>query len=417
MTGTDAVARPAFPVRPVLAAAAAAAAVRIVLGLSVNVVDGVQRGFPFYGGMARHLVDGEGLYWWFYFGLGAKWANRGPLYPLTLAGLYELDATPAVAVCVQSVLGGVACLAPAALAWRWSGSRGAVAAAWAAALWPYAALNDSAMVEHVLYAPLALVAVLAVLRARDRPTAGRALAAGMLCGVTVLVRLTFGLALPFLAATLLARRAWLRNGLLMAAGVAVVLLPWVVRNHGVVGSWTVGTDSGRALWNGNNPETFSHYPAGSIDESERKAWYGLPAAVRRPILDLTGDEVAQDRIFLGRAGANIAADPAGAAWGGVRKASALWSLVHNPGPAPWWKRLGHGGPFLLLLLASGAAVVRVPRMRADVTVPLAALAAFTLTAGVFWGQTRYLAPLHGLGLAAAGALVGARPMVGGDPAR
>ena len=46
-------------------AVAVAFALRLALGLWFNLDGRIHRGFPFYGHMARHLVDGDGMYWSF----------------------------------------------------------------------------------------------------------------------------------------------------------------------------------------------------------------------------------------------------------------------------------------------------------------------------------------------------------------
>jgi hypothetical protein len=48
-------------------------------------------------------------------------------------------------------------------------------------------------------------------------------------------------------------------------------------------------------------------------------------------------------------------------------------------------------------------------MRADLPAILAVAASFTIVAAVFWGQSRYLAPLHQFAIAAAAAWLAARP--------
>jgi hypothetical protein len=50
----------------------------------------------------------------------------------------------------------------------------------------------------------------------------------------------------------------------------------------------------------------------------------------------------------------------------------------------------------------------VPGLRADLPVTVAVVLGFVLVAAVFWGQPRYLAPLHGLGVAATAAWLAVR---------
>ena len=49
--------------RALLPALAVAVVVRLVLGFALNVDGFTHRGFPFYGQMARTLLDGDGMHW------------------------------------------------------------------------------------------------------------------------------------------------------------------------------------------------------------------------------------------------------------------------------------------------------------------------------------------------------------------
>ena len=241
--------------RTVLAALLVGFALRAVAGLALN-VDGTRlRGFDFYGYMADNLLRGRGLGWWFYEGLGWKLANRGPLYPLLVALVRWVASGPAAValVLVQAALGTAACLLPALLARRWAGSGAARTALWLAVLWPYSILIDTSLVEHVLYAPLATACVLLVLRARDTVGAATSLIAGAVSGLAVLARVTFAPTIGLLVPLVAMRRRGLRAAALLAVGAAVAVSPWVVRNHAVTSSWTLGTDGGRALWLSNAP--------------------------------------------------------------------------------------------------------------------------------------------------------------------
>jgi hypothetical protein len=392
-------------------AVAAAFVARVCVGLAVNVdAAGVHRGFDFYGFMADHVLDGRGLVWSFYDDLGDKWANRAPLYPLVVAAARWAfgRATPAPVVVVQAALGALGCIVPAALAARWGGWKAAVIAAWAAALWPYSIVLDTGLVEHVVYAPLVGLSVLLSLRAGDDAGPGRSVVAGAVAGLAVLARLTFGATAAMLCAVAAFSRPRIPRAVLFAVGAAVVLAPWVARNHAVTGAWTLGTDGGRALWVGNAPETFVAYPAKSIDDAERAMFASLSSDAWSDLRSKNDDEVAQDAAFRARALDAVSARPASAAWGGVRKAAALWSPVMNPGPVAFAKLVLFGLTTLCLLAGAVVAAARVPRIRADVPTCAAAVASFTLVAAVFWGQSRYLAPLHGIAIAAAAAWIATR---------
>lgn len=391
-------------------AVAAGFAARVAAGLALNAGGAVHRGFDFYGTMADHVVGGRGLVWDFYAGLGEKWANRGPLYPLFLAAIRWIAGTASAVpeVVAQAAVGALACLVPVAIARRWGGTRAALAAAWIAALWPYWVVTDTALVEQVVFAPLAGLAVLLALRSHDDGAAAPAFVAGACAGLATLARLTFAPAAAVLGAFACVGPLRPRTALLFAAGLGATLLPWVARNHEATGSWTLGTDSGRALLVGNSEATFRHYPAESIDKAEMDLYDTFGAAEWQRLRALSHDEVAQDREFLSLARAEMAAHPAKTAWGAVRKAAALWSPVINPGPASAAKVIVFGVALLLLFAAAAGAIVVCPRVRGDLPACASVALVFTAVAAAFWGQSRYLAPLHGLAIAAAAAWLASR---------
>lgn len=390
---------------------------RAAAGFELNLdPQGHVRGFPFYGQMADGVLSGRGLGWEFYQSLGYKLANRAPLYPLMLAAVKACAGAaqgPAI-VLVQSLLGALGCLAPAYLALRWGGALAGRCALVVAALWPYGIVIDSSLVEHVLFAPLTVASLALVLAARDeRASPVRALVAGLVSGLTVLTRVTFGLALPFLALSLLPPRRGLLRAALLTVGVAVVIAPFVVRNHAVVGRYTIGTDGGRALWLSNAPGTFDHYPDDSIDVTEVELLLALPDSRIDALRALSHDEIAQDALFREMALENIAADPAATMAGALRKLGALWSPVYNPDPvhvttAHHVKIVVHFVTFCLLVAAALSGVAAVPAVRVDLPAVLGLFAGFVVPAMIFWGQTRYLAPLHGVGIALGAAAFAAR---------
>lgn len=396
--------------RHAIAAVLVAFAVRVAAGLAVA-PESSARGFDFYGFMAQNLVQGKGLCWWFYEGLGLKFANRAPLYPIVLAGIMQVAgaAWTTAMIWVQSAIGAGAIFATGALARRWSGERAATFALWGGALWPYSVVTDTGMVEHVIYAPTCVLALWAALEAASpgaRPH--RAFTAGVVAGVAALSRITFVLSLPFVGLALV-RRLGAARTVLFGAGLAIVLAPWVVRNHEVTGKYVLGTDGGRALLVGCHPATYVHYPKLSIDEGEREIFRRISPELAAELRGLAGDEIAQDARFRDVAIGVIRDDPAAFAGRMVRKAGALWSVVYNPGPASAAKMAIFAATLVLLLAGAAAGAVVCARMRADLPAVLLLFASFTAVAMVFWGQPRYLAPLHGIGIAMTAAWLARRP--------
>src|SRR6185295_14712592 len=104
-----------------------------------------------------------------------------------------------------------------------------------------------------------------------------------------LARLTFAPTAALLGAVCVMRRPGAARAALFALGLAAALVPWTIRNHGITGAWTLGTDSGRALWVGNTETTFRHYPAETIDDAERELFRGFSEADWRDLREQNHD--------------------------------------------------------------------------------------------------------------------------------
>jgi hypothetical protein len=159
-----------------------------------------------------------------------------PLHSLALiAGLQHLLGL-AVAVMVYAVLSRL-------------GVR-----AWIATLGSATVLFDPAqlLMEQLIMADLLafalMMAAFAVLLMRDRPTAGRSAVAGLLMGVSAVVRPTTLPLIVFLAVYLLVRRAgWRRAGAVLVAG-AVPVVAYMSWFAAVYGSFNLTNSNGLFLW-------------------------------------------------------------------------------------------------------------------------------------------------------------------------
>src|SRR5262249_33329929 len=84
-------------------------------------------------------------------------------------------------------------------------------------------------------------------------------ACGALIGLTLLIRPSAVFLLPGLATGLILvlrreRRPWVAPAVAGCAAIALVLAPWIARNHRVYGQWFfIASGGGRQLWFGNNP--------------------------------------------------------------------------------------------------------------------------------------------------------------------
>jgi hypothetical protein len=179
--------------------------------------------------------------------------GRAPGYPAFLS-LFRPDAaataSPASIKAIQSVLGAVAVVLIAAIARRAAGERTAVVAAWLAALYPPLVWISAYVLSEALYLPVILGCVFLLDRAG---TPARAALAGVLVGAAVLVRPGTLVFVPLAAWWMVRRGSWMR-GATFALAVALVVLPWTVRNlrtHGKV--VLVASEGGVTFWTGNHP--------------------------------------------------------------------------------------------------------------------------------------------------------------------
>src|SRR5947199_3576295 len=88
-----------------------------------------------------------------------------------------------------------------------------------------------------------------------------------------------------------------RLGKAVILGTALLLTvgPWLIRTWRVSVAPVLSSQTGRALWIGNNPQTFSFYPYQSIDRSTAAAWEQLSAAHNAELARLSGDEILMSR--------------------------------------------------------------------------------------------------------------------------
>ena len=163
----------------------------------------------------------------------APTAWHPPLFPMVLAAASKLGLSSfrdhEVVACVLGA-GGVVLtgMLGRELGGPWVG---VVAAAFAAVSVSLIA-NDALLLSEALYAPLVTLTLLLVIRAVERPETWRLATAGAVAALATLARAdgTIICALLVVAVALVVPTHRLRSAAILAAGVVVVLSPWVVRN-------------------------------------------------------------------------------------------------------------------------------------------------------------------------------------------
>ena len=231
-------------------------AVRLAYGLAAHVPSGVGDDL-WYHEVANGLANGHGFIDPFV-SLGRDGAVQLGLSGHRLPTAFHLPLFPAV-LAVGSELGATSYHAHQAIGWalgagtvavvgligrRLGGERLGLIAAVVAALYLPLAINDSLLMSESLYGLLIAVVLLCALRVRETPSGRRAALLGGAIGLAALTRSE-----ALLLVVLLAPVVWraggrrLRNATLVCAGVALLVVPWCVRNT-VVFDRPVGLTTG-----------------------------------------------------------------------------------------------------------------------------------------------------------------------------
>lgn len=264
-----------------------------------------------YRQLAENLVD------YGTFGIGDQpTAYRPPLWPLLLVtcvlGAEGVEVRIAI---VQFVLG----LATVGLVWqlarRWEIGPTAWVAPLLVAVDPILLRQSTVVMTETLATLLAALSLVALSAAAEQLTFRRTIGAGLCLGLAALCRPTF---LPWLALMPILffigvqrhRMAALKQGVLVLAGGALVLAPWVARNYVAIGKPIIGTThGGYTLLLGNNPSFYEYARHGAWGEPWDATEF--QSALARDLAPgaSPSDELARDRLIYDQAHRNIAAAP------------------------------------------------------------------------------------------------------------
>jgi 4-amino-4-deoxy-L-arabinose transferase-like glycosyltransferase len=256
-------------------------------------------------------------------------ALRPPGYPALLAPL--IDAQPDYpflrrALLLQAALGlltvGLGYLVARPLLPR----AGAVAVAALLAISPHLVSLGTSLLTETLFATVVTAFALALVHAARREQARWYLLAGVLLGLTALVRPT----LQYLPLVLAPAIAWLatrergRSAGALLLGFALCFGPWLVRNQVVLGSWSDPRLMSGTLLHGSYPDMM---------------FEGRPETLGFPYRhDPQAESLTTTGQVLGRIRANFAADPAG---------TLRWYLVGKPLRMHEWRFVeGAGDVFI-----------------------------------------------------------------------
>ena len=329
-----------------------------------------------YLALARHL-DQQGV---FAYKDGRPTAADMPGYPLFLAGILRLGGDLLWVGLAQALLS----CAGVALVWYLARRRFSPRAGWWAAL--LAALDPLGLMfvplplSETLYSFCA-VAFLALLPlAKDGP--GRGLAAGLAGGAAALVRPLLG-GFALLAGLWLCLRPGRRwQGLMLLAGLAAALSPWMIRNALTMGHFIpLTTRGGFELYMGNAPD--SNGGRGGHLVWGRDVTPPPPAPPGQ-------DEVAQDRALTSQTWGALIQDP----WRALSRLPAKFGNMWRPTweGSSWRNWLALGGWYLV---AAALALLGLWRgSRAGSGLLWAYVAYHVAVHLLVFGIIRYRVPVH-----------------------
>lgn len=268
---------------------------------------------------------------------------RPPLYPLLLVPAVLAGKNWLFIVIPQALLGTGTALMAFMIGRDLFGARTGLLACAAAAFYPYYVAHDTALQDTSLATFALTLAVWLTLRAARLQRRRDFVVAGLALGAVALVRgaLAPGVALILLWIAVTTPGSWparLRALGIAALAAGAVVSPWLVHTARITGAPTLTTDAGYELWVGNNPSTFSRFPAASIDASSAVARSRFTAAERNALSSSSGNPRAWNGWFGQRARDYMAAQPLDTVRNAARKfvIGLSWRISpHRDGAAQW----------------------------------------------------------------------------------
>ncbi len=343
--------------------------------------------YGIYYELAENVLIGKG----FCFDTTCAWLP--PLYPLFLTLSASAGKNYLLVVVPQALMGtGTAFCAFLIGRHIFNATVGVLACA-ITAFYPYYVMHDTALQETGMVTFCMALSVWLLLRAgrlnRDRDW----VLAGLALGSIALLRAS---AAPVAGVGLLWTAIWgaqgniwarLRKSSILLLAVAVMVGPWLIRTYDLTGAAVLNSQNGEALWTGNNSETFSHYPEGSIDRSRDEAWSKLTPADRVELDRLADNEIATSNWFAHRALEFIWANPWLVLQGAFRKLEAGFSWRLNPVREPLAQAVYFLGYVPVAVL--GVVGVLLARRRCETILIGMLFLAFMGVTAVFWAHTSH----------------------------
>ena len=341
-----------------------------------------------YDSIARNWLAGKGFR-----EDSGRQASRAPGYPVFLAACHSIGLQrPQGISLVQAIADSAMCVLLALLGRRLCGDWAGIVAGCIAAIYPFFIYFTGFLLAETLFT-LGLVALMLFLfECADalEKSASRALLvsviAGVLLGLLVLLRSSLLLFPLFLLPIWLARRGHRLGAMAawgtMIAAMALVMLPWIVRNYGIFGRFIPTTlQVGESLYEANSPCADGGPMMDRIDWVKERG--GRPMG-----------EYENNQFFKNAALRYIREHPGRFCALAVEKFARFWNPLPNYGP--YRRPLGIAvsicawAPIILLACAG---ILKRKREIAPPLLLLSPVAYFTLLHMVFVGSVRYRTPI------------------------
>jgi 4-amino-4-deoxy-L-arabinose transferase-like glycosyltransferase len=392
----------------------------VVLGIAMRIVFAIvwQDGTPlsgdplFYQQTAAQLVHGNGFVE-SYFGRGKPVATalHPPVFSVVLAALDVLKIQSANAHRIALAFiasGGI--VAMGFLGRRLMSPPAGLLAAGIAAFSPLWIQPSGKVLSESVYLVVIPLLLLAALRCIERPSRLRFAAVGLTTGIAALTRsealsLVLLLGIPLVV---FATRSWrerARFGLILLAGFALIVGPWLIRNDVEMGGFTISTDNGTTLVGAYAPSTFDpNSPlygsfSGAVQDGVAAVLfkYSPPPNHAKHWTELTLNDA------LGHIGTMYARDHLGdlpgvvlaregRLWGVYASGSQLAFDVASDGNGVWGvQEAGQYLNWFLIPLTVVGGIVLYRCSRRDFVVVAAPIVAAALSAALTFGSTRYRA--------------------------
>lgn len=328
---------------------------------------------PGYNGLALGLVEGTGFF---------DWPGRVPLYPVFLAILHLVTGQSYDAIRYLQAGIAVAAIPLTYLLGRRVFPESRVPALIASFL----AATGYALIEHaprlqseILYAPVVLMAVIALWDAVADPTTRRLVLAGVAVGMSALVRpalLLFPAAFGVALLLCLPRRRALQAAAVFAVTMGAVLLPWIGFTFAKYGAFIPLQTSNALLWQGS-PEYFQLVRETSYQQVWTEVIYGPGWQAHDPT------SIEGDRWWTARALHSIRSEPGLYLRYAVEKLGTFW--VGDP-HADW----ANSQVFNLVAMSRYFSPRRLFMIATSRALPILGLIACL----VLWRHWRRLVPLY-----------------------